>query len=1117
MLAAQEVIIETGCVNTFYNQASGQWYWLDSSVSMKTCLYIDENMVITDDEDPWAYKLRVVIYPNCEGLWGESASRFFSLNISCVGCNCDFCECEGSNCPDGSSSSSSSSSDSSSSSSSSGDSSSSSSSSSDSSSSSTGGGGGVPCPCSTPTGSGQSGPPGVPGQPPPYTGQPLSMCNAQGQCSGSGSSSISTSGACLRVYALSLDGLEFLGDPGERALSICMSYVTYSLRDRIMVLASKGQDQDETNLLRSHPFPDYGELVEGEDACPETPSEFYLAQRPFNTPPHPFLGNDEISAPENSIIHDTGCVAQTQQKKVVLTITENHVEIDNTEDEWFKLIRVFIFAGCDSSQNATATQYDIEFSPDISSCTRQLTMASCADMSEDPWFRCSYAVTTSVTPPPATAGVVHSRDGRELAYAESCCAGGETICQVDFRPNFSNAADMGCAEWSLERQCNIDGVTHYFWRPVIRSCAHSSDGCGVSGDPLCPPSCNTCCMLCFAVGTRILMWDGTTRLVEELAHGDVVAGVVFGGGGSSSPTFTDLLSGWSAPPMSFSKVNASVTQVSLGYEKGRATVGGSIVVSPEHPILVQRKDERLAFVSASMIKQDNILVMSDGRGVAAGSVLVTDDPTISVFLQLDVATAVVANGIICHVGTSAGKDIDTTEHGFTINMSQVSQQNMSQINRISGTAGYTKFFKFNGEAVSKCDLASLPKSARGLVESRSSSECQSECINCSISARENCSTGDREHFILYENFGAVPCCHLDAFGSQVFWSGLSVDNGTVFQAIAVEADGVRGIYLVARKTDQIATTPASILYVGESPSGNHSFHEPCEISGVTVVPVVSADGSTIMCFGFDGESFSLNMSFSPNSGSITSYVPVFNSLRMEMLLLVNEEQSAILLSNSQGQFVEVWSTTPDESPDSVVCMVMGDGSVHVLASRGDGVLHLGNLRDDPLGVGSVFAGSSGGTWKLLGARDGASCVGVWISDAQDIDGMKDVMVAPIGMVGPDPVVRSALKHISKISHDGEACGSGLQGRFLLGFGGVDKTYEYDLASGSVHERMVCSDTVRVVSCSKSHDLVAMCFSDITRCQLCNGENSGGCNTGGVILGGCGSICSGKLMIPTCSS
>jgi hypothetical protein len=612
------------------------------------------------------------------------------------------------------------------------------------------------------------------------------------------------------------------------------------------------------------------------------------------------------------------------------------------------------------------------------------------------------------------------------------------------------------------------------------------------------------------------MWDGTTRLVEELAQGDAVVGIVFCGGGSYAPTFTELLSGWSAPPMSFSKVSASVTQVSLGYEKGRATLLNSIVVSPEHPILLRRKDERLTFVSASMIKEENILVMSDGRGVAADSVLVTDEPILTVFLQLDVATAVVANGIICHVGTSAGREIDTTEHGFTINMSHVSQQNMSQIKRVSSSVVSTKFFKYNGGVVSKSDFASMPNSSRGLVDSRSSSACSSECIDCSISARENCSTGDREHFILYENFGAVPCCHTDTFESQIFWSGLSVDNGTIFQAVAVDTDGVRDIYMVARKVGQLSTTPAYILYIGESTSGNHSFYEPRDIYGVIVVPVVSSDGSTIMCFGFDGDSFSLNMSFSPSLGSIVSYAPIFNSRRMEMLILVESEQSAKLLSNKGGEFVEVWSVPPDKSPQSVASLVFGDGSVHVLASQGDGILDLGKLENGELVASHVFIGKAEGSWKLLGARDGASCVGVWISNTQDTDGMKDVMVASIGIVGSTPVVRSDIKNISKISPDGEVCGSGLQGKFLLGFGGVDKTYEYDWYSGLVHERMVCIDTINVVSCSKSHDLVAMCFSDITRCHVCDGENSSGCNTGGVILGGCGSICSGKLMIPACS-
>ena len=193
----------------------------------------------------------------------------------------------------------------------------------------------------------------------PFNGSSSSSSSSQSICSFS--QNLSFSGACLKVVDLDLTGAPVNDFDGERYIDLCFNYQTFGLKDRFILLASKGSDDTETSLLRQSPWPGYG-------LCPSAGIN-YLSSRPFSTPVHPKLGSSGISPPGSAIVFDSGCIATSNGRfKNVIRISENDVEINDTSSLWYKRVRLFCFGGCDSSQNSSDSQYNFTISCNVDQC-----------------------------------------------------------------------------------------------------------------------------------------------------------------------------------------------------------------------------------------------------------------------------------------------------------------------------------------------------------------------------------------------------------------------------------------------------------------------------------------------------------------------------------------------------------------------------------------------------------------------------------------------------------------------------------------------------------------------------------------------------------------------------
>jgi len=153
-------------------------------------------------------------------------------------------------------------------------------------------------------------------------------------------------GSCLRVYDISIDGAPVSGI--DYMTKLCLTYQMYTLRDRIMVLKTKGNP-----LYREAPAPGY-------DYSPQPStcnSSFYYTYYSTNTL-HPYLGVSSVSA-QAAIIFDSLCInTPFGAVKQTITVDSSSVEMQNTTDPWYKKIRVFMFGAC-FGQNLS--QYEFQF------------------------------------------------------------------------------------------------------------------------------------------------------------------------------------------------------------------------------------------------------------------------------------------------------------------------------------------------------------------------------------------------------------------------------------------------------------------------------------------------------------------------------------------------------------------------------------------------------------------------------------------------------------------------------------------------------------------------------------------------------------------------------------
>ena len=890
MIAPPETeIFDTGCVNTFFNESPQGWTWLDASDSQRAIIEIDDTMFSTADGDPWAYKLRIVIYPSCDGTGAPSSSSFFSLSMSCIGCTCDGCECGAGGC--------------------------------------------------------------------------ASLESVLGSWTGSGRGSPSGCGA----------GGGGSAPPAFRSASTCP---------------------------------------------------------------------DLIAASE-----------------------------------------------------------------------------------------CSYALTISENPPGPDADVAPDGGGERRAYASSCCYGRSISCSVPFHPDFANAYDQGCASWELLGTCTQNDSTTYMWKPVITSCDYDLfGGCGGSVASSCPKSCESCCSLCFAVGTRILLANGQTMAVEELAGGDLVASISFGGQ-VPNPTFTDLLEGWSATQASMTIGASRVSSVTLGYEQGRTTVGKIITVSPEHPILTMRKDGDVSFVSAAMLTDNARLVAPDGTTKSAGSVSTTSQTTVTVFLELVGATCLVANGVVCHVGTKAGAPGVNSDSGFTVSAAELNSVNSEVVDAIIGAEAPSVFSASTPDGVldsSVIDPADYNDTMKGLVAGSLLPDGCVEGCTCLPSCLSTCAEG---LLLFSESFGSMPCCDANPVGSHVTRVSISVDNRWLMNSIDVLNGDQSQTLVICRPTSALCQSEPVVLSVTSSDGTVPAVvitSEMVPCGGIDALSMHEPGSSVSMAFAFDGVAFGALGSSEPAEGYEVIHTSV--SCSPSVGVLVSE-----LSRSADSCSLSVWSPSQAlASRRSILssgldfmsgssATIHGIGTWSMSVVGGDGCLAgFGFFPDDqsyqPWQVEIPIPKDAAGSevsigmnrWIPFGARDGESMILV----AVPLDGVSEVTLFRLRRDGSSMSMQPAARSLPRPTGAGVVSASGLQGKFLVSVEGSASTFEYDSASGNVVEMAACGALNSAVSCSKSHDLNAVAYGEVERCPGCSGGQAP-CNFGGIVLSTCGTICTGKQFVVPC--
>jgi len=889
MLAAPETeIFDTGCVNTFFNESPTGWTWLDATDSQRAIVEIDDTMFSTADGDPWAYKLRVVIYPLCDGADLPSSSSFFSLSMSCIGCGCDGCD-----------------------------------------------------------------------------------CGAQG----------------------------------------CASYESFRGK---WTTSGRGQP-----------------------------------------------------------------------------------------------------SGCGSGGGG-------ESPPALRSAS------TCPDLLNSS-ARCSFALTTTEAPPGRGAEISPDADGEFRAYATSCCYGRSVSCAVPFYPNFSNAIDSGCASWELVDTCTQDDVTTRMWKPIITSCElRDGSACVDSTGSPCSHICETCCRLCFAVGTRVLLDNGKTMAVEEISVGDRLASVEFRGV-IPNPSFTDLLDGWRQSPAGMVVGSSVVTSAILGYEQGRTSVGSLITVSPEHPMLVMRKDGDVSFVSASLLTAGARLVRPDGSTQAAGEIVTTSKATVTVSIEMSDATCVVANGVVCHVGVRGGSSSALPEAGFDVDVSELNSVNAAIVGSVLGDDEPSVFSASSvGESVetTKLDPDQFDDTIRGVMSGGTLPEGCTEQCSCTAACTSPCGDGS---ILFAESYGGMPCCDANPVGSLVVSVSLSTDNLWLMQHVLVSNGGDSQSIVTCRPVDGLCEAVPVVLSIPSSsglPGGMARVSESIAVDGGHLFSVSGGGGSSLG-FMHDGSAFRQFGSSGYGDGNVVVHsVPtcLADGSSYILDLVASPDSSFVSIWNTEGgatiarNIVEGVGTSAD-----AVAVVHAIGSWSMCLVGGDGHLSAtGFYADDastnpwwlkiqtPTDANGNEIPIGNARWIPFGARDGDSMVVV----AVPLESTQDIWIFRARREGSEVAMQCSTRAIPRPATGSTIWASGLQGKFLVSVEGAAMLYEYDSTSGAILDRDVCVPSSSAISCSKSHDLQAVVHGDLIRCSTCSGSSSP-CNLGAVSIRTCGSICTGKQFVVSC--
>lgn len=140
----------------------------------------------------------------------------------------------------------------------------------------------------------------------------------------------------FKEYKIDLTDLDF-DEPEE----ICLTYKTYSAKDRFIITKTNHQDSDIKNILQgpvatNYTTDQYSTFAQVMDSHPA----YYSS-----TDPDGFVIEDD------SVIHDTRCVG-TDLSSNSFTVIVNPTDIELTPDsDWFKQLRLWIIAGCEPSDH----------------------------------------------------------------------------------------------------------------------------------------------------------------------------------------------------------------------------------------------------------------------------------------------------------------------------------------------------------------------------------------------------------------------------------------------------------------------------------------------------------------------------------------------------------------------------------------------------------------------------------------------------------------------------------------------------------------------------------------------------------------------------------------------
>jgi len=175
--------------------------------------------------------------------------------------------------------------------------------------------------------------------------------------------SFSDSGVKFSEFQLNTNGFDFTESEGITSAKICFRYKPLGKKDRFFILRTNDADPAIKSGIRNLPAKNY-----------------YDNYIPFIT--NPILSHPRYVNPENpqskdgtnydTAIFDSGCTSGNEWKNVELTIKDSDVEIYDNTDQWYKKLRLWVFAGCDPTQSG-ATKWFLGITCD--ECPTQSSLA----------------------------------------------------------------------------------------------------------------------------------------------------------------------------------------------------------------------------------------------------------------------------------------------------------------------------------------------------------------------------------------------------------------------------------------------------------------------------------------------------------------------------------------------------------------------------------------------------------------------------------------------------------------------------------------------------------------------------------------------------------------------